>query len=201
MSGGRHRTGRIGLARERRGDVAGRRRPGRPAPQRSSVPRSLMFKKMGVVTVGVAAGLMVAAPFASATECHDDSEHHSSHERSGDSDCNVTGGRPRPTAASTATRRWATSSRRRPSAAPTSATSSATGSSTTTSAATTSPSACSDERSRGPRRARPLRSGGRARRVPRPVADPGAGPRLQHPVSVRLRDVGGPTWSSPHPPG
>jgi hypothetical protein len=54
-----------------------------------------MLKKMGVVTVGVAAGLMVAAPFASATECHDDSEHHSSHEshESGsDSDCNVTGG-------------------------------------------------------------------------------------------------------------
>ena len=51
-----------------------------------------MFKKMGVVTVGVAAGLMVAAPFASATECHDDSEHHSSHERSDDNDCNVTGG-------------------------------------------------------------------------------------------------------------
>ena len=51
-----------------------------------------MFKKMGVVTVGVAAGLMVAAPFASATECHDDSEHHSSHERSDDNDCNVPGG-------------------------------------------------------------------------------------------------------------
>ena len=51
-----------------------------------------MFTKMGVVTVGVAAGLMVAAPFASATECHDDSEHHSSHERSDDNDCNVTGG-------------------------------------------------------------------------------------------------------------
>jgi len=51
-----------------------------------------MFKKMGVVTVGVAAGLMVAAPFAAATECHDDSEHHSSHERSDDNDCNVTGG-------------------------------------------------------------------------------------------------------------
>lgn len=51
-----------------------------------------MFTKLGVVTVGVAAGLMVAAPFASATECHDDSEHHSSHESSDDNDCNVTGG-------------------------------------------------------------------------------------------------------------
>jgi hypothetical protein len=51
-----------------------------------------MLKKMGVVTVGVAAGLMVAAPFASASECHDDSEHHSSRESSSDSDCNVTGG-------------------------------------------------------------------------------------------------------------
>jgi hypothetical protein len=51
-----------------------------------------VFRKMGVVTVGVAAGLMVAAPFASATECHDDSEHHSSHESADDGDCNVTGG-------------------------------------------------------------------------------------------------------------
>jgi len=49
-----------------------------------------VLKKMSVVTVGVAAGLMVAAPFASATE----SGHgHDSHKRGGESaDCNVTGG-------------------------------------------------------------------------------------------------------------
>jgi hypothetical protein len=46
-----------------------------------------MLKKMGVVTVGVAAGLMAAAPFASATEGgHHDGEHESS------GSCNVTGG-------------------------------------------------------------------------------------------------------------
>ncbi|GAA4800877.1 hypothetical protein GCM10023200_42130 [Actinomycetospora chlora] len=50
-----------------------------------------MFKKMGVVTVGVAAGLLAAAPFASATECSHDSDHHESHSSS-DNDCNVTGG-------------------------------------------------------------------------------------------------------------
>ncbi|MDD7967600.1 hypothetical protein [Actinomycetospora lemnae] len=48
-----------------------------------------MLKKMGVVTVGVSAGLLVAAPFASAHE----SGHDSDHERHGaGSDCNVTGG-------------------------------------------------------------------------------------------------------------
>ncbi|MDD7967598.1 hypothetical protein [Actinomycetospora lemnae] len=47
-----------------------------------------MIKKLGVVTVGVAAGLMAAAPFASATEGghHHDGEHKSS------GSCNVTGG-------------------------------------------------------------------------------------------------------------
>ncbi|WP_433785526.1 hypothetical protein ACQPX6_03750 [Actinomycetospora sp. CA-101289] len=54
-----------------------------------------MLKKLGVVTVGVTAGLMVAAPFASAHESGHDSDHGSGH-RSGhgdsSSDCNVTGG-------------------------------------------------------------------------------------------------------------
>ena len=48
-----------------------------------------MLKKMGVVTVGVAAGLMVAAPFASASESGHDG-HGKHHGES--SDCNVTGG-------------------------------------------------------------------------------------------------------------
>jgi hypothetical protein len=48
-----------------------------------------VLKKMGVVTVGVAAGLMVAAPFASAHE----SGHDGHGPRGGDSaNCNVTGG-------------------------------------------------------------------------------------------------------------
>ena len=47
-----------------------------------------MIKKMGVVTVGVAAGLMVAAPFASATESHHDGDKHHGSSK----DCNVTGG-------------------------------------------------------------------------------------------------------------
>ena len=53
-----------------------------------------MLKKMGVVTVGVTAGLMVAAPFASAHESGHDSDHGSGHgDRHGSSsDCNVTGG-------------------------------------------------------------------------------------------------------------
>jgi hypothetical protein len=50
-----------------------------------------VLKKMGVVTVGVAAGLMVAAPFASAHESGHDSDH-GSHHGSDSSDCNVTGG-------------------------------------------------------------------------------------------------------------
>ncbi|MDD7965336.1 hypothetical protein [Actinomycetospora lemnae] len=48
-----------------------------------------MIKKLGVVTVGVAASLLAAAPLASATECHDEHEHH---ERESSGDCNVTGG-------------------------------------------------------------------------------------------------------------
>ena len=48
-----------------------------------------MLKKMGVVTVGVAAGLMVAAPFASASESGHDG-HGKHHGES--SNCNVTGG-------------------------------------------------------------------------------------------------------------
>jgi len=48
-----------------------------------------VLKKMGVVTVGVAAGLMVAAPFASAHESGHDG-HGERH--GGSSDCNVTGG-------------------------------------------------------------------------------------------------------------
>ena len=49
-----------------------------------------MLKKLGVVTVGVTAGLMVAAPFASAHESGNDSDHGDRHGSS--SDCNVTGG-------------------------------------------------------------------------------------------------------------
>ena len=49
-----------------------------------------MLKKMGVVTVGVTAGLMVAAPFASAHESSHDSDHGDRHGSS--SNCNVTGG-------------------------------------------------------------------------------------------------------------
>ena len=45
-----------------------------------------MIKKLGVVTVGVAAGLMAAAPFASATE----GGHGHDHEGSGS--CNINGG-------------------------------------------------------------------------------------------------------------
>ena len=55
-----------------------------------------MLKKLGVVTVGVTAGLMVAAPFASASESGHDSDHGSGHHGdrhgSSSSDCNVTGG-------------------------------------------------------------------------------------------------------------
>jgi hypothetical protein len=53
-----------------------------------------MLKKLGVVTVGVTAGLMGAAPFASAHESGHDSDHGDRHgDRHGSSsDCNVTGG-------------------------------------------------------------------------------------------------------------
>lgn len=47
-----------------------------------------MIKKLGVVTVGVAAGLMVAAPFASATE--GGHGHDGDHKSSGS--CNINGG-------------------------------------------------------------------------------------------------------------
>jgi hypothetical protein len=47
-----------------------------------------VIKKLGVVGVGVAAGLVVAAPFASATESHHGDDHHGSSSGS----CNVTGG-------------------------------------------------------------------------------------------------------------
>ena len=50
-----------------------------------------MLKKLGVVTVGVTAGLMVAAPFASAHESGHDSDHGKRHGGES-SDCNVTGG-------------------------------------------------------------------------------------------------------------
>ncbi|WP_433785528.1 hypothetical protein ACQPX6_03760 [Actinomycetospora sp. CA-101289] len=47
-----------------------------------------------MVTVGVTAGLLVAAPFASAGEAHDDGGHHHKKKHGGheSSDCNVTGG-------------------------------------------------------------------------------------------------------------
>jgi hypothetical protein len=51
-----------------------------------------VFKKMGVVTVGVAAGLMVAAPFASASECHEDSDHHETTSSSSENNCNFEAG-------------------------------------------------------------------------------------------------------------
>ncbi|GLZ47950.1 hypothetical protein Acsp06_41350 [Actinomycetospora sp. NBRC 106375] len=51
-----------------------------------------MLKKMGVVTAGVTAGLLAAAPFASATECHDGDHHESKRSHSSESNCNVTGG-------------------------------------------------------------------------------------------------------------
>jgi hypothetical protein len=48
-----------------------------------------VIKKLGVVTVGVAAGLVVAAPFASATESHHGSGHGHGHDSGS---CNVVGG-------------------------------------------------------------------------------------------------------------
>jgi hypothetical protein len=49
-----------------------------------------VIKKLGVVTVGVAAGLMVAAPFASATEGghHENNSGDSCHFKAGDSEAN-----------------------------------------------------------------------------------------------------------------
>ena len=60
-----------------------------------------MFKKLGVVTVGVTAGLLAVAPLASAGEASHDSDRSHSHgdhdgghkkKHHGGSDCNVTGG-------------------------------------------------------------------------------------------------------------
>ncbi|WP_433033555.1 hypothetical protein [Actinomycetospora sp. CA-053990] len=51
-----------------------------------------MLKKLGVVTVGVTAGLMVAAPFASAHESGHGGHGDGGHRGSDSSDCNVTGG-------------------------------------------------------------------------------------------------------------
>ena len=62
-----------------------------PAPL-TAIQGVPVLKKMGVVTVGVAAGLLAAAPFASATECHDGDHHESKRSHSSESNCNVTGG-------------------------------------------------------------------------------------------------------------
>src|SRR3954469_12062700 len=51
-----------------------------------------MLKKLGVVTVGVTAGLMVAAPFASAHESGHGGHGDGGQRGSDSSDCNVTGG-------------------------------------------------------------------------------------------------------------
>jgi hypothetical protein len=55
-----------------------------------------LFKKVSMVTVGIGAGLLVAAPFASAGEAHDPGHgghgHHGEHHGRGGSDCNVNGG-------------------------------------------------------------------------------------------------------------
>ena len=76
-----------------------------------------MLKKMGVVTVGVAAGLMVAAPFASApSRATTATASTTASPRTATSPA----ARRRPTAASTATRSSATPSCRPRSAAPTS---------------------------------------------------------------------------------
>ena len=48
-----------------------------------------MLKKMGLVTLGVTAGLVAVAPIASAHESDHSDRHHGGH---GSSDCNVTGG-------------------------------------------------------------------------------------------------------------
>jgi hypothetical protein len=53
-----------------------------------------MFKKAGTVTIAVTAGLLAAAPFASAGEAHDhDGDHHGKKKHGHESsDCNVVGG-------------------------------------------------------------------------------------------------------------
>ena len=49
-----------------------------------------MFKKFGIVTVGITAGLLAAAPLASAGEAPEHGGH--GEHKGGGSDCNVTGG-------------------------------------------------------------------------------------------------------------
>ncbi|GAA4870508.1 hypothetical protein [Actinomycetospora straminea] len=54
-----------------------------------------MFKKAGTVTIAVTAGLLAAAPFASAGEAHShdhDHDHKKKSHHDDSSDCNVTGG-------------------------------------------------------------------------------------------------------------
>ena len=52
-----------------------------------------MFKKFGIVTVGITAGLLAAAPLASAGEAPEHGGHGGHHgDKGGSSDCNVTGG-------------------------------------------------------------------------------------------------------------
>lgn len=57
-----------------------------------------MFKKVGIVTVGITAGLLAAAPFASAGEDpghggHEHSDHHGDHHKRDGGSCNVVGGK------------------------------------------------------------------------------------------------------------
>jgi hypothetical protein len=51
-----------------------------------------VIKKLGVVGFGVAAGLMAAAPFASATEGGHGHDGHDGHDGRDSGSCNVTGG-------------------------------------------------------------------------------------------------------------
>jgi hypothetical protein len=52
-----------------------------------------VLKKLGLVTVGVTAGLVAVAPIASAHESDHSGGHHGGHDRGhGSSDCNVNGG-------------------------------------------------------------------------------------------------------------
>ncbi|MHC1560108.1 hypothetical protein ACR9E3_14220 [Actinomycetospora sp. C-140] len=44
------------------------------------------------MTAGVTAGLLAAAPFASATECHDSDHHESKRSHSSETSCEFTGG-------------------------------------------------------------------------------------------------------------
>jgi hypothetical protein len=49
-----------------------------------------VIKKLGVVTIGVSAALVAAAPFASATESHHGGDHHGHGSSAGT--CNINGG-------------------------------------------------------------------------------------------------------------